>query len=300
MLKFNEPEITDKQWVDECLKHANSLNCEYSFGNIFVWKNIYNTKICRYNDFFICRWGKGDDISYSLPLGEGDFSSSINAIIEDAKSIGVIPKIYGVTDGYQAMLKESFTGKFDYEYDDAYSDYIYDVNKMSGLIGKKYHSKRNHINNFKKNHPNWKFEIIDASNINDCIEFHTKWINQKVETAEDDEDFSLELEAALTTFDNYDKLGFIGGLIRIDGEVIAYTMGEPNIKGNCFITHFEKAYADIQGAYPIINQEFTKQCLGTYDFVNREEDLGIDSLRKAKQSYYPEILLKKCIAVYND
>lgn len=300
MLEFKEPKIEDKQWVDECLKHANSLNCEYSFGNVFVWKNVYNTKICHYKDFFICRWGKNNDISYSLPLGEGNFTEAINEIINDAKALGTVPNIYGVTDGYLVMLKESFTGKFDYKYDDAFSDYVYSTEKMANLIGKKYHGKRNHINNFKKNYPNWSFEIINESNIPDCIEFHTKWIKQRVENAENDEDFSLEFEAVLCAFENYDDLGFIGGIIRADGEVVAYTMGEPNMMNNCFITHFEKANADIQGAYPIINQEFTKNCLTEYEFVNREEDLGLESLRKAKQSYYPEILLKKCVAVYND
>ena len=98
-------------------------------------------------------------------------------------------------------------------------------------------------------------------------------------------------------FENYDKLGFVGGIIRIDNEAVAYTFGEP-ISDETFVTHFEKAPPEIQGAYPIINQEFTKNCLMNYKYVNREEDLGLEGLRKAKQSYFPEIFLKKCIAVY--
>lgn len=92
----------------------------------------------------------------------------------------------------------------------------------------------------------------------------------------------------------------VGGLIRVNGEVIAYTLGEPQMNGRCFVSHFEKAPADMIGAYPIINQEFTKNCLMQYEYVNREEDLGIDGLRKAKQSYHPEIWLEKCTAIYND
>ena len=300
MLVFKKPEIEDKGWVDECLKHANSLNCEYSFGNVFVWATAYNTMICHYKDFFICRWGKGKNISYSLPLGEGNFSEAIGEIIADARELDITPRIYGVTEGYASMLKESFTGKFSYYFDEGYNDYIYDVSKMASLSGKKYHGKRNHITNFKKRNPDWCFEVISKNNIADCIEFHTKWIDEKVQDEEDDKDFSLEFEAVLSAFENYEKLGFIGGLIRADGRVVAYTMGEPNMKGNCFITHFEKAISDMQGAYPIINQEFTKNCLMQFDYVNREEDLGIEGLRKAKQSYCPEIKLEKCVAVYND
>ncbi len=300
MLDFKKPQISDKEWVDKCLVHANSMNCEYTFGNIIVWSTAYSTEICKYNDFFICRWGRGKNISYSLPLGEGDFTDAVNAIIEDAESLGVTPTIYGITSNYLTMMQEAFTGKFDYKFDDAYNDYIYSTEKMASLKGKKYHGKRNHITNFKKNNPDWAFEKIDDSNINECIELHTKWIENKKADSEDEEDFSLEFEAVLTAFENYKELGFIGGLIRVDGRVIAYTMGEGQMNGKCFVSHFEKAPAEVQGAYAIINQEFTQNCLMNYEYVNREEDLGIEGLRKAKQSYYPEIQLKKCVAIYND
>lgn len=296
MLNFKTPQIEDKAWVDKCLAHANSMNCEYTFGNLFIWKIAYSTKICKFKDFIICRWGKGSDLNYSLPLGEGDFSEAINAIIDDAKSLGIVPKIYGITKGYMLLLQEAFTGKFSYEYDDGNNDYIYSVNKMASLSGKKYHGKRNHITNFKKNNPNWMFEKLSKENIQECISLHSKWIEDK---DSNDEDYSFEFEAVLEAFEHYDELGFVGGLIRVDGEVIAYTLGEPQMNGKCFVSHFEKAPATVQGAYAIINQEFTKNCLMEYEFVNREEDLGIEGLRKAKQSYNPEIWLKKCVAVYN-
>ena len=165
---------------------------------------------------------------------------------------------------------------------------------MAYLKGKKYHGKRNHITNFKKNNPNWSFEVLNRDNIQECIALHTEWIKNH----EDDADYSFEFEAVLTAFENYEELGFLGGLIRVDGKVIAYTMGERH-SDRLFVTHFEKAPAEIQGAYPIINQEFTKNCLMEYEYVNREEDLGIEGLRKAKQSYYPEIRLEKCVATYN-
>ena len=194
------------------------------------------------------------------------------------------------------MLQEAFTGKFTYEYDDALYDYIYLVEKMSTLSGKKYHGKRNHITNFKKNYPDWKFEVISKDNIPDCIATHKRWIDEKGEN----EDYDIEFNALKTAFDSYDELGWCGGLIRAGGEVVAFCVGEPQANGKCFVTHFEKASASIHGAYPIINQEFTKNCLGDYTYVNREEDLGIEGLRKAKMSYNPEIILEKCVAIYND
>ena len=297
MLEFKKPEITDKQWVNDCLVHANSMNCEYTFGNLFIWSSAYSTEICRYKDFLICRWGKDDDINYSLPLGEGDFTDAVDAIIDYAKSNGETPVIYGITEGYLGLMQEAFTGKFTYKYDDGNNDYIYSTEKMASLSGKKYHGKRNHITNFKKNNPDWSFEKISKDNIDECLALHSKWIENK---DPDDEDYSLEFEAVKKAFEYFDELDMVGGLIRVNGEVIAYTLGEPQMNGRCFVSHFEKAPADMIGAYPIINQEFTKNCLMQYEYVNREEDLGIEGLRKAKQSYHPEIWLEKCTAIYND
>lgn len=298
MLDFKTPTLDDKPWVDACLKHAGSMNCEYVFGNVYIWKDIYNGKIAKFEDFFICRWGTKPKYTYSLPLGEGNFTMAIEAIIEDAKANGAAPRIYGITAGYLVMLQEAFTGKFEYHYDDGFSDYIYSVEKMATLSGKKYHGKRNHITNFKKNNPDWQFEIISRDNIDECIALHREWLNHHDD--ENNEDYDEEFAAVLAAFESYEALGFVGGLIRVGGKVIAYTMGEPQQNGKCFVSHFEKAPADMQGAYAVINQEFTKNCLSDYEYVNREEDLGLEGLRKAKRSYHPEILLEKCVAVYRD
>lgn len=296
MLDFKTPEISDKSWVDSCLKHAKNMNCEYTFGNLFIWSVAYSTQICHYKDFMICKWGKGSETNYSLPIGEGDFTDAINQIVDDAKSNGITPVIYGITTTYLSMLKDAFLGKFTYELDDSTFDYIYSVDKMANLVGKKYHAKRNHINNFKKNNPDWQFEELSKNNIDECIQFHTKWINKK---EDNDADYSFEFEAVLRAFEYFEQLNLKGGLIRVNGEVIAYTLGEEQ-SDKCFVSHFEKATADIQGAYAIINQEFSKNCLSKYTYVNREEDLGLEGLRKAKQSYYPEIWLEKHTATYND
>ncbi len=294
MLDFKKPVIEDKAWVDACLGHVNSLNCEYTFGNIFVWATSYRTGICEYNGFLMCRWGRENDFMYSVPIGSGDFKDALEQIIADAKSFGLTPVIYGVTENYKKLIDKYFSGEFSYEYSDAYNDYIYSVDKMASLSGKKYHGKRNHITNFKKKNPDWSFEILNDTNIPECVALHSEWIKNH----EDDSDYSYEFESVLTAFENYEKLGFLGGLIRVGGKVIAYTMGERH-SDRLFVTHFEKAPADIQGAYPIINQEFTKNCLMSYEYVNREEDLGIEGLRRAKQSYNPEIFLEKCVAYYN-
>lgn len=296
MLEFTEPKIEDKVWADECFSYAHSLNCEYTFGNIYLWHTAYLTKIAHFNGFLICRWGRSENISYSLPIGSGDFKAAVLEIIKDAEALGIQPRIYGITESYKELLNHDFPDKFTFTYDDGNYDYIYRVDALANLSGKKYHSKRNHIANFKRNNPDWCFEEINSSNISECIELHTNWIYEK---DDNDSDYSLEFESVLAGFENYDEIGFKGGLIRVDSKPIAYTYGE-RLNDKCFVTHFEKAPASIQGAYAIINQEFAKRLLENgFELVNREEDLGIPGLRKAKQSYKPEIWLQKGVAVFN-
>lgn len=298
MLNFKTPELEDKNWISECYSYAHSMNCEYTFGNIYLWRAAYKSLVAHYDGFVICRWGSNHDIKYSLPIGRGDFRQAVQAIISDAVSAGVTPRIYGVTESYKAVLDSDFPGRFSYEYDDGNNDYIYHVEDLASLSGKKYHSKRNHISNFIKNHPDWSYEDITAQNISECIDLHTNWIENRNDS-ESDTDYSLEFEAVLSGFESYAEIGFQGGLIRVNHKPIAYTYGE-RLNEHCFVTHFEKAPADMQGAYAIVNREFAKRLKDSgFVYVNREEDLGLPGLRKAKQSYKPAIWLKKETAVYH-
>lgn len=295
MLEFKTPQIEDGDWVNECFKTVKSMNCEYTFGNLYLWSAAYRTKIARFNNFLICRWGKDDDIAYSVPIGTGDFREAVLAVIEDANSIGVKPHFAGITEYYKGLLDEYFPNEFVFSHDDGDNDYIYNVSDLANLSGKKYHGKRNHISNFKRNNPDWTYEEITEENISECIELHSNWIYDK---DENEADYSFEFEAVLNGFENYKTLGMLGGIIKVESKAIAYTYGEP-LNESCFVTHFEKAPADIQGAYAIINQEFAKRLLEKgYEYVNREEDLGLEGLRKAKQSYRPVLWLNKDNAVY--
>ena len=189
MLEFKTPQIEDKAWVDQCFKHLKTMKCDYTFGNMFVWNTEYSTKICRFKDFFICSWGMGKETNFGIPVGKGDFKEAVEEVIKYAKSNDIMPRFYGVTEAYVEMLNENFPDAFQFLYDESYGDYIYEVEKMASLKGKKYHGKRNHITNFKKNNPNWSFETINKDNIDDCINLHAKWINTHV----DDSDISFNL-----------------------------------------------------------------------------------------------------------
>lgn len=293
MLDFHFPTLSDKQWVQQALAKSQYYGCEYSFGNIFLWSNVYKTRIARYKDFFLSKSGT-DHFCYCFPAGEGDFTDAIQKIYEDSQQCGKSFCMYGVTKQTMEKLEQLMPGSFDYVPSRNDFDYIYSSDDLITLSGKKYHSKRNHIARFnRENH--WSYENINKENLEECRAFNTRWEEEKGAGATSG--VLTELEMVDKAFDNFDALGLTGGLLRIDGEVVAYTFGE-EITPEIFCVHVEKALANVTGAYPMINREFAERKLSSYRFINREEDVGVEGLRKAKLSYHPSILLEKYIAVF--
>jgi hypothetical protein len=188
------------------------------------------------------------------------------------------------------MLENFYPGKFEFfEYRDG-ADYIYETEKLSTLAGKKLAAKRNHINRFIENYPDWKYEQIDDNNIDEVFEMNRKWCSMA--GCENEKSLQEEGCAVSEAFANFKALGLSGGLIRAKGEVVAFSMGD-RLDNETFLVHIEKAFADIQGAYPIINREFVIHNCGGYKYVNREDDTGDEGLRRAKLSYRPCAILQK-------
>ena len=292
MISFREVTINDIEWIRECNSKSQIRGSEYAAGTLFLWSCAYNIKIaevdgmcCIFNDF-------DTNKRYVYPFGEGDKKGVIEKLAGDARERGVRFALYGVTENSKVELEEMFPGRFEFGDRREDWDYIYSVEKLTTLSGRKLHGKRNHIARFKDNE-DWQFEIISEENFEECLAMNRVWCD--LYGPSKDETIDKEKCAVKKAFDNYRELGLMGGLLRLNGKVIAYTLGE-QVTEDTFLIHFEKAFADIQGAYPMINQQFVLNCLQNYKFVNREEDMGDEGLRKAKLSYYPEILLEKFVA----
>jgi hypothetical protein len=187
-------------------------------------------------------------------------------------------------------------GAFDFEESRDDADYVYLTERLSTLSGKKLQPKRNHISRFKDN-PDWRYEDISEENIEDCLIMSKDWCEKY--NCEDSQDLDDEYCAVRQALQHYFTLGFDGGLIRREGKVVAFTIGEP-LNNSAYVVHIEKAYHDIQGAYPLINQEFVLRNCQDYTYVNREEDTGDLGLRQAKLSYGPDILLTKYTATLKE
>ena len=195
----------------------------------------------------------------------------------------------------KAVLEELYPERFTFTEDRDSFDYIYSREDLVLLSGKKYHSKRNHIAFFEKQE--YQYEELNDKNLSECLSMNAVWIEKNSDKFYDGID--KEQWALTRAFEHYDELGYKGALLRRDGQVVAFTLGE-EMNDNMFCTHFEKAFSDIRGAYPTINREFAKRTLTGYKYINREEDTGDEGLRKAKLSYKPVKLLVKYKAIYNE
>lgn len=165
------------------------------------------------------------------------------------------------------------------------------------MKGKKYQSKRNHINKFKKQYPDYEYRLLTPELVPECLKMEEEWCRAN----NCDEQMALGAERRSMTFalHHMEELGLTGGVLHVNGKIAAFTYGAP-INYQTWDTCVEKANTDIEGSYAMINYEYANHIGEQYMYINREEDLGLEGLRKAKLSYQPTILLEKCIAELND
>ncbi|MCI8493635.1 MULTISPECIES: phosphatidylglycerol lysyltransferase domain-containing protein [Anaerotruncus] len=294
VLDFKPIELSDKAWIDPLLRMGNFRGSEYAFSNNFIYRKLYHIEVSRMNDFYLVRSGRdGRPRSYLFPSGSGDVKPVIEALSADAALRGEPLVMSGVTKEGAATLETLFPGRFTFEETREHFDYIYESEKLITLSGKKLHSKRNFINRFQAEHEGaWSFETITPENIDECWNMNTRWC--ELNGCGEDPSLMEELCAVRNCFENFSALGLHGGLLRVDGRVVAYTMGLP-LNSDTFIVHIEKAFSDVAGAYPMINREFTAHNCAGFKYVNREDDVGDEGLRRAKLSYKPAILLEKFV-----
>ena len=228
---------------------------------------------------------------FSLPYGDIDYGMSL--IFDYCKETGIKPNIWTSKGKRLDLFLQKYTNYEIIPERDNF-DYIYKREDLALLAGKKYHSKRNHISAFSKKY-NWTYESLNQTNKEEFLAFSEKWYFDKADAF--DEGLAAEQKALAKILNSNVGIDYKGALIRVDGRVVAVTMGSP-INSRVFDIHFEKADTEYSSAYALINREFALRELGDYEYINREDDLGLEGLRKAKLSYKPAILLEKYSMLY--
>lgn len=292
-LIFHPITLDDKELIDKKLKEDNLNACEYTFANNFIWAKVYNVQVAFACGCAVIRSTEQDAVQYSFPFGDGDKRAVIGHMKQACAVCGQGLSLYPVTEENRLKLIEWFPGEFEIISDRDDFDYLYTVEKLSTLRGKKLHGKRNHIARFMDD-SDWQYETMTTENIPECRRMAREWTALRAEKWNDE--MEQEIGVLEVAFSHFEELGLRGGVLYKGGKIVAFTIGEP-LNSDTYVVHFEKAYPDLQGAYPMINQQFVLHETQDYLYVNREEDTGDLGLRKAKLSYYPDILLKKYRAV---
>ena len=291
MIDFQRLTPDDRQQYQSLLFADNPRGCEYSFANINLWGRQRIAFLHGRGILF----SQYDRVSlYPFPVGTADVKPALDAIIADAAKRGIPCRLSSMNQEDCRTVESLYPGKFQFHTDRDHFDYVYAIDDLAELSGKRYQSKRNFANRFASNYPHCQILPMDESTLPAVQTMLEQWFSQRMAIAPDS-DFVLEKVALNRAFANMEALGLEGLAVMVDGKCIAMTMGSP-LSGNTFDIHFEKALDGYDGAYAFINRSFARHLRDKYpslQYLNREDDMGIPGLRKAKLSYHPHHLVEK-------
>ncbi len=299
MLAFRRVRLDDRKRIAPLLYEAPGRGCEYTFGNLYIWHNVYDTEIAFSEDGnCVVRFDKEVD-AYLFPVGPGDIRATVAKMINDSEGRGVPFRIIAASKEDTARLDAWFPGQFSYHENRDFAEYVYNSEDLISLAGKKYHGKRNHISRFRADYPDYVFEEITPGNIETVRAMNDGWYRMSFKEGYDEPGLESEQTAARNAFDAFFDLDFKGGMVLAGGKIVAFAIGEA-INAETFCVHIEKACYDVNGAYTVINRDFAKHFCANYRYINREDDVGLEGLRRAKLSYHPAFLTEKYVVTKHD
>ncbi len=302
MFNFREIQLSDRDWITEKLAVSDFRGCEYTFANNLAWRRLNNTLITSHGDFYISCSVYDNQPIITFPVGvktDNEGKEKYLKLFEELKGFfgnqGKRLCISSVTAENLQWISQYYKDKIEITSDRGGFDYIYSSSDLIELKGKKYHGKRNHIKRFKDK--NWSFEPLTAENFEQCTAFATEFYNNN--KGYDDYSAVVEQYAIHMFFENFEYLNLKGGILKSENKIVGFTIGE-QLNTDTFVVHIEKALGEVQGAYPTLCNEFAKANANKLEYINREEDLGIEGLRKSKLSYHPQFLLEKYTVSFKD
>ena len=287
ILDFNEVAVKDRALFETYLNHPDHFGSECAFTNLYIWRDQYRTWWTEKYGFLLIKVELGDETYYLQPFGGKD--EDLPLLVKEIKEHHGGPfEFRGI---YECSLERLAKLKCDEEYEEARDswDYVYLQEDLANLKGRRYHGQKNHYNTFKRENPDYVFEMINPENYAECLYFGEEWCKARMET---DPSIAWELRALQEAFVNFEALGLRGGAIRIDGKIQAFSFGKA-INDQVCDENVEKANPDIRGLYSAIQTECAKYVWPDMKYLNREEDMGSEGLRKAKEALHPVFMVKK-------
>lgn len=302
MLPFHPLTIADREAVQAVTLRAGRRNCNYTFANLVGWQFWFHTEVCitllrpasratfpsigEELKCVVLRFNFDGERAYMVCTA-GDVSTElVEALLEDS---GGHLMLLGLEDPQaQALSVPSDSVGWTCLIDPRRNqfDYIYRRADLAALQGGPLKAKRNHVNRFRAEHPDFEYRPLSPALFDECRRLTAAWAEEKEASATID----AEHRVMETVFAHWDELGMLGGSIFAEGRMVAFTYGAA-VTADTFDVCVEKADRHVEGAFAIVNQQFAEHLPEQYVYLNREEDMGLPGLRKAKLSYHPEILL---------
>lgn len=270
----------------------NIENADFTFTTLYLWGRHGKILYAEQDGALFLYYNFPSGTPFFLPPipedPQSDYKYYADLAIQEMKNMGFAPNFRSVAEPFRELLEKAYPDVPMTFTRDA-CDYIYSTESLMTLRGKKLHAKRNHINKFLEANENWEYCRIDESNLHECMALYEDWVETKDEPTIEEYDERITVELAIKYMT---ELGLIGAAIRINGKIRAFTVGE-RISKDLAIIHIEKADTEINGLFPLINREFVTHEFSDTQFINREDDMGLEGLRKAKLSYNPLRLIEK-------
>jgi hypothetical protein len=299
-------EIEDKKLFNGYFEKFQPEISEFTFTNLFIWKNYYNflflesdNHLIVFSQNYFKNWKKSisnldEGVFFLPPIGPTPDKLIINIFKQfDNIEFHRVPR-----DVLEKTIRKPEFQDLNLEiHEDRMNwDYIYEIESLIDLPGNKFRQKRRWLNKFLENY-NYEFNIIMNDLIDKALELQLEWCDQN--ECQSNEDLIEEQKAIKTALEHFNDLGIFGGIIGVDNKCVAYTLGEM-INKDTIVIHIEKAHIEYEGSYQAINNLFLKEFGKNANYVNREQDLGIPGLRRAKEAYKPIRMVEKSIIYHKE
>jgi len=293
-IEFHALTKEDKPLLDRYFRANYYENSHFNFTNLYMWREPFHVHVAEEDDvlYVVSEWKAR--VSALQPFCDpACYPEATKKLLAYFEEIAQPFHIYDMERGYADFLRSCDCANFEVVADRDNYDYVYLSEKLISLSGRKLHSKKNHLNAFRKEHPDAQFLPITDEIVTQCkLELNSWYKQHRQEDGTVDLFIDYERTAILEVLNNFADFGLKGGAILLDGRVVAFTFGE-QLNTDTAVIHVEKADPEVRGAYPAINQGFVEHAWSHLTYINREEDMGIEGLRKAKESYKPEKLIEK-------
>ncbi|UCG91321.1 MAG: DUF2156 domain-containing protein [candidate division WOR-3 bacterium] len=285
---FKSIQLEDREFIRPRLWEYQPETSELTFTNLFIWRSHYGCTWSVYKHWLICLFNNGDTPCILQPIGPAPRQEITRVLLEWlAKEKAAPPRIERADRRFVAEVQQIDNVRI--EPTREHFDYVYRSTDLKTLAGAKYHRKKNHINTFHRTH-SFTYSKLTEKHMKACMELIEVWCGMR--RCEEDMNLLGEWEAIGEILAHYQELNVHGGVILLDNKVEAFTIGEL-LNNKTAVIHIEKANPEFNGLYAVMNQQFVENTWNSVPFINREQDLGVEGLRKAKLSYHPERLVEK-------